>query len=234
MVSVGGGMALQEWTTGRRRHVRALRHGARAVFRSIPPMCVFLLLLLASSVVHASGLPEVQTGDLIFHTSRSAQSLAVQRATGSPYSHMGVILLQNGQPCVFEAVQTVRCTPLARWIGRGDGGRFVLKRLKAAPDAAAQAKLARVAKSFAGRPYDLNFDWSDARIYCSELVWKLYDRALGLRIGQLQQLRDFKLDDAAVRAKMRERYGKKVPLAESVISPVAMFESELLVEVGRR
>ncbi|GAB2898158.1 YiiX family permuted papain-like enzyme [Uliginosibacterium flavum] len=186
------------------------------------------------SAVQASGLPPVQTGDLIFHTSRSAQSLAVQRATGSPYSHMGVILLQDRQPCVLEAVQTVRCTPLANWIARGEGGHFVLKRLKAAPDAAAQAKLTRVAKSFAGRPYDLTFEWSDARIYCSELVWKLYERALDIRIGKLQQLRDFKLDDAAVRAKMRERYGEQVPLAEPVISPVAMFESELLVAVARR
>lgn len=192
------------------------------------------LLLCASSALQAAGLPPVQTGDLIFHTSRSAQSLAVQQATGSPYSHMGVILLQDGQPCVFEAVKTVRCTPLANWIARGNGGRFVLKRLKAAPDTAAQMKLARVAKSFAGRPYDLTFEWSDAHIYCSELVWKLYERALGLRIGTLQALRDFKLDDAAVRAKMRERYGEKVPLAEPVISPVAMFESELLVEVLRK
>ncbi len=195
---------------------------------------LLFLTLLASSSLQAAGLPAVQTGDLIFHTSRSAQSLAVQRATGSPYSHMGVILRQNGQPCVFEAVKTVRCTPLANWIARGEGGHFVLKRLKAAPDAAAQKKLQNTAQAFAGRPYDLTFEWSDARIYCSELVWKLYDRALGIRIGEQQKLRDFRLDDAAVRAKMRERYGEHVPLAEPVISPVAMFESGRLVEVLRR
>lgn len=195
---------------------------------------LLFLILLASSSLQAAGLPAVRTGDVIFHTSRSAQSLAVQRATGSPYSHMGVILQQNGQPCVFEAAKTVRCTPLANWIARGEGGHFVLKRLKAAPDVAAQAKLQKAARAFVGRPYDLTFEWSDQRIYCSELVWKLYDRALGIRIGELQKLRDFRLDDAAVRAKMRERYGENVPLAEPVISPVAMFESGRLVEVLRR
>ena len=52
----------------------------------------------------------LRDGDIIFHTSRSAQSLAIQRATHSPYSHMGLILYRNGQPYVFEAVGPVRCT----------------------------------------------------------------------------------------------------------------------------
>lgn len=71
-------------------------------------------------------------------------------------------------------------------------------------------------------------------MYCSELVWKLYDRALGLRIGELQRLKDFNLDDPAVRAKLRERYGDRIPLEETVISPVAMFRSPLLVTVVER
>lgn len=181
----------------------------------------------------AQAAPALQTGDLIFHTSRSAQSVAIQRATDSPYSHVGVVLQQPGGPCIFEAVQTVRCTPLSQWIARGSGGHFVVKRLRTSPDAADRAKLLKAAQVFAGRPYDLAFEWSDQRIYCSELVWKLYDRALGIRIGALQQLRDFKLDDPAVRAKLRERYGAKIPLAEPVISPAAMFNSSLLVEVRR-
>jgi hypothetical protein len=87
---------------------------------------------------------------------------------------------------------------------------------------------------FAGRPYDLTFEWSDDRIYCSELVWKVYDRGLGIDIGALQTLRNFNLADPAVRAKMRERYGDNVPLSEPVISPVAMFRSSLLVTVVER
>ena len=43
---------------------------------------------------------------------------------------MGVILFQSGKPYVFEAVATVRFTPLEKWIERGEGGRFVVKRLK--------------------------------------------------------------------------------------------------------
>ena len=81
------------------------------------------------------------------------------------------------------------------------------------------------ADSYEGKPYDLYFEWSDARIYCSELVWKMYRDAMGIEIGGLQKLREFDLADPAVKAKMRERYGTNVPLDEPVISPAAMFES---------
>ncbi len=69
-------------------------------------------------------------------------------------------------------------------------------------------------------------------MYCSELVWKLYDRALGVRIGTLQKLGEFNLDAPAVKAKMRERYGTRVPVGEPVISPGAMFDSPLLETVA--
>ena len=195
---------------------------------------VALALVLSFSASHAAALKD---GDIIFHTSRSAQSIAVQRATGSRYSHMGIVLLRGGKPYVFEAVSTVRYTPLGQWTARGNGGHYVVKRLRNADTLltpGAVAKLRAGTSDFEGRPYDLTFEWSDKRIYCSELVWKLYQRALGVRIGELQKIREFNLGDPAVRAKMRERYGDKVPMDEPVISPVAMFESPLLVTVETR
>ena len=206
-------------------------HNARRMTFKLP---VALALVLSSSASHAAALKD---GDIIFHTSRSAQSIAVQRATGSRYSHMGIVLLRGGKPYVFEAVSTVRYTPLAQWTARGNGGHYVVKRLRNADTLltpGAVAKLRAGTSDFEGRPYDLTFEWSDKRIYCSELVWKLYQRGLGVRIGELQKIREFNLGDPAVRAKMRERYGDKVPMDEPVISPVAMFESPLLVTVETR
>jgi Orthopoxvirus protein of unknown function (DUF830). len=191
-----------------------------------------LFFVCASSCARA--LPAVQDGDIIFHASRSAQSLAVQQATGSQYSHMGLILFREGKPYVFEAAATVRSTPLAEWIARGADGRYVVKRLQNArqiftPDAL--AKLRKTADTFADKPYDLTFEWTDTRIYCSELVWKIYDRALGIHIGELQKIRAFNLDAPVVKQKIRERYGDKIPLEETVISPQAMFTSPLLTTV---
>ena len=52
--------------------------------------------------------------------------------------------------------------------------------------------------------------------------------ATGLELGTLQKLRDLDLTDSAVKAKMRERYGKDIPLDERMISPAAMYDSGLL------
>ena len=193
----------------------------RGNMKKLPAALALLLPLLFCSAGHAAA--ELKDGDIIFHTSRSAQSLAVQRATGSRYSHMGIVLMRGGKPHVFEAVSTVRYTPLKRL---RDADRLLT------PEAV--AKLRARTSDFEGRPYDLTFEWSDQRIYCSELVWKLYQRALGVRIGELQKIREFNLADPAVRAKMRERYGDRVPMDEPVISPVAMFESPLLRTVETR
>ena len=195
-------------------------------------------LVLAFAALHAACAgarpPPLRDGDLIFHASRSAQSLAIQRATGSRYSHMGVILHRDGRPYVYEAIGPPVHTPLARWIARGDGGHYVVKRLRTPLSPQQEARLRAQAGAFSGRAYDLTFEWSDRRMYCSELVWKMYDRALGLKIGRLQRLRDFRLDDPAVRAKLRERYGARLPLDEPVISPVAMYDSPLLSTVASR
>lgn len=196
-----------------------------------------LALLAASLAWHAqAGATEVRLrdGDIIFHTSRSAQSVAIQRATHSRYSHMGMILHRDGRPYVFEAVSTVKFTPLAQWTARGEGGRYVVKRWRDADtrlDEAGAVRLREHAEAMAGRRYDLAFEWSDERIYCSELVWKAYERAFGIRIGETRRLADFDLTDPAVRVKLRERYGAAIPLQETVISPQAMFDSPLLTTV---
>jgi hypothetical protein len=176
-------------------------------------------------------------GDLIFHISLSAQSQAIQLATHSPYSHCGLLYKTNGEWQVFEAVQPVKLTPLARWVARGQGQHFVVKRLRDAQTALTPAALGRLRA--AGQPmmrhnYDLAFEWSDERIYCSELIWKVYDRGLHRQLGKLQQLRDFDLSHPAVRAKLRERYDAQLPLSEPVISPASIFSSPELVTVVRR
>ena len=176
-------------------------------------------------------------GDLIFHTSQSAQSQAIQLATHSPYSHCGLLYKANGEWQVFEAVQPVKLTPLSRWVARGQGQHFVVKRLRDAATALTPAALARLraaGRPLLGRDYDLAFNWSDRQIYCSELIWKVYDRGLHRQLGRLQQLHDFDLRNPAVQAKLRERYGNRLPLSEPVISPASIFNSAELVTVVSR
>lgn len=175
-----------------------------------------------------------QQGDIIFQTSRSSQSLAIQKATGSVYSHMGIIFIRNSKPYVLEASSKVKYTPINEWINRGLDGKYVIKRTKTALTDEQKKQLAIESQRYINKPYDLSFEWSDNRQYCSELVWKIYANGIGMKIGQLQQLKEFNLTSPTVKAKLAERYGSAIPLNETVISPKSMFDSPLLITVGQK
>jgi len=65
------------------------------MFRGRLPLGLIVALLLPACAGAATPLRD---GDIIFHTSRSAQSVAIQRATHSPYSHVGLVLYRDGKP----------------------------------------------------------------------------------------------------------------------------------------
>jgi hypothetical protein len=193
-----------------------------------------MLLSVASIACGSPNDYAPRDGDIVFQVSRSEQSRAIQRATGSRYSHMGIVYLEDGRPYVFEAIEPVRSTPLNEWVARGEGGHFVVKRLRSANSDLTRETLRRmreVGKRFRGRHYDVSFEWSDERMYCSELVWKIYDRAAGVKLAPLQHFGDFRLDDPVVRSKIQARFGDGLPVNEEVISPGAVFESVVLETV---
>jgi len=173
----------------------------------------------------------LQNGDIIFHTSNSNQSKAIQIATNSQYSHMGIIFQVENDWFVFEAIQPVKMTPLSEWTKRGKNGRYVVKRLKNS-DKVLTPKILKtmrqIGRKHLGKDYDLLFEWSDEKIYCSELVWKIYKDGAGIEIGELGQYSDFDLSHPTVKSKVSERYGANLPLNEKVISPASIFNSNKL------
>ena len=174
---------------------------------------------------------EVQNGDIIFQTSKSSQSKAIQLATNSKYSHMGIIYRIDGQLFVYEAVQPVKLTLLNEWINRGENGHYVIKRLKNSDEILNEmtlTKMKQVGEKYKGKNYDLYFEWTNDKIYCSELVWKIYKEGANIEIGELEKLSDFDLTNKIVQQKMKERYGNTIPMDEKVISPVEMFNSDKL------
>ncbi|ALM50637.1 peptidoglycan peptidase [Flavobacterium psychrophilum] len=193
-------------------------------------LTILIAILFISCQKDPVNTKSLQNGDLIFQTSQSAQSQAIQLATKSKFSHCGLIFLDDGKYYVFEAMQPVQKTPLADWIARGKDSHYVVKRLKNDKVLTADnlKKMQAAGKRMTGKNYDLYFEWSDDRIYCSELIWKIYKEGTGLEIGKLEELADFDLSNPAVKAKLKERYGNTIPKHEKVISPAAIFDSELL------
>lgn len=205
---------------------------------------ITILLLLSTIIYGCSNVQSekaiqelgqtIQNGDIIFQTSQSGQSKVIQLATNSNYSHMGVVYENEGQFFVYEAVQPVKLTPLKEWINRGEKGHYVIKRLKNADKVLTKetlTKIKQIGEKYKGKNYDIYFEWSDDKIYCSELVWKIYKEATGIEIGELQELSDFDLTNEIVQKKMKERYGDNIPKDEKVISPAAMFNSDKLTTI---
>jgi len=193
------------------------------------PTLAPLLLLLATTPATPSP-PELQTGDVVFQTSRSRQSAAIQRATRSPWSHVGIVEVTKAGTFVLEAIQPVSRTPWERWRRRGAGGRVLVMRARGL-DPAAAGRVIAVAKGFLGRPYDPWFRWDDGRIYCSELVTKAFERGAGIALGERQPVGELAIE--GLEAELRRRFGR-IPADLVLVSPASIAADADLEVVGGR
>jgi len=177
----------------------------------------------------------LQDGDLVFQRSRSAQARAIALATGSPWTHVGLVRLREGRPWVLEAVQPVRWTPFDTWASRGRDQQVVVRRHAEArtlwtPEAL--ARLDALAQAWVGRDYDAHFTPGDETLYCSELVREAWLGAVGIELAELRPVSSYQVDDPALRDAMVRRWGR-VPEALPVVAPSDLLDAPGLVEVAR-
>lgn len=192
----------------------------------------FLYLLLFIVPLTAC-TQQYRDGDIIFQSSPSRQSAAIEEATQSPYSHCGIIFYENNVAYVYEAVQPVGKRRLDEWIEIGVNAEFVVKRLDTIQLTENKKKaLKNYAIEQFGKNYDGKFNWSDKEMYCSELVYKCYWNACQIKLATPKPLREFNIDGPIVRKIMKERYGNDIPYDEPMISPDQLVNSRLLITVN--
>ena len=204
------------------------------IYRHFNFYILFFFIILFFSFKCNFSTSKLQSGDIVFQISPSSQSRAIQIATGSDYSHVGILFVMKETYYVFEGVQPVRYISFTEWIKNGERSHYVVKRLKDHKkhlNSSSVKKMISIGNNFLGKDYDFYFEWTDKRIYCSELVWKIYKRALDIEIGELKKLSEFNIDNPYVKNKLNERYGMKIPYNEPVISPGDIFDSDFLYTV---
>ena len=175
-----------------------------------------------------------RNGDIVFQTSKSQLGPAIEIATGSKITHCGVTLRVNDTMFVYEAVGPVRRVLLSEWIRFGVGERFTVKRLHNATDVMTPQvieKMLKIYRKLEGRDYDVNFEWSDERLYCSELVYKMFKRGAGVELGRIERFGDFNLDDELVQFWIDMYFPKGPNLKEKVVTPVSILSDTTLVTV---
>jgi Permuted papain-like amidase enzyme, YaeF/YiiX, C92 family len=185
-----------------------------------------LLFTLISSSYASCPLKD---GDVVFIKSQTEQSRLLKSTTGSDWSHVGMAFQNQGHWDIIEAVQPVRWTDLLSFIMRSRDGKFEVKRATFKFDA-------EVVRAYAedklGLDYDLIFGWDSERWYCSELVWKAYEKASGVHLGELEKIGSLKVDHPQVLSETKkrfERYGLEFDLKAwknyQVITPIQMKNS---------
>ena len=162
----------------------------------------------------AAEMPALKTGDIVFQTTAGGQSTAIMFASGSLYTHMGVVELdKTGKPMVVEAVGPVRTIPLQKWVAKGIGKRVTVKRVTGLTEEQAKAAVGR-AHYYDGRPYDIFFYESKDAIYCSELVHAAFKEGPQLTLGTEEKVSDLKINNIAARKLIEQRW-RKHPACQS-------------------
>lgn len=185
-----------------------------------------IISIVAFSIYSFKQTSPYKDGDIIFQTTKGETGLAIQLATHSQYNHCGMLFFENNQWVVYEAVQPVSRISLADFNARGKG--TVMRLAHTALSPIDIGKLKAVFKTYENKNYDLAFNWSDDRLYCSELVYKLYQKGLNIELCKPRKLRDFDLSNPLVKQKLTEKYSGNIPLDEPMVSPQDIFSSTLL------
>ena len=127
-----------------------------------------LALLFISVSCNNLEINEIQVGDVVFIEGGSQQAPYIKLGTMSRWTHCGVIVDTPDGLQVLEASKTVRLTPVEKFIGWAVGGNWCIKR--------PTHTLQRPVKyhKYLCQPYDLEFQFDNGKMYCSELVWLIY------------------------------------------------------------
>jgi uncharacterized protein YycO len=150
------------------------------------------LTLLAAAIMIANipgqpGDPHCEkwkSGDIVFLNGTSFRSRTVRllQKYSSDYSHVGIVVVENGVPYVVHADPSDDKVVRQRWadiVARGDISGGAVYRVRGGDDATL-AVVVETAGEYARNaiPFDHEFDLKTTdKLYCTELVWRAYKAA---------------------------------------------------------
>lgn len=149
------------------------------------------LLVLISLFFSFQAHSKLKVGDILLQPLYCWSCSLIEAQTKSEYSHIGVVIeIKKNDIYVAEAFHKVRKVTLAEYLSKTEKGSAV-KILR--PYFVSQNLLQIYNKEFDGLNYDRDFRWNNfdsmgEKIYCSELLYKLFKRA-GMHFPKSQRMR---------------------------------------------
>src|ERR1051326_1163247 len=167
---------------------------------SIGSMCWFAsarFVATSASKPKNINATSLHSGDIIFRRGVSIESQAVIAMDGaSTFSHVGIVLRQRDAVLVVHVVpgeggaDTTKIEPIEDFL-RSDRASAARAYRVISENPSQIERAVEIAKDYAQRqiPFDKNFDLtSDDALYCTELVWRAYQKAgLDLVDGHLDE-----------------------------------------------
>jgi uncharacterized protein YycO len=196
------------------------------------------LLTLALSSCGIAGKSKVAAyqpvaGDILFQSLPNPAGMdlvdAIEGATGSPYSHCGMVFQEDGKWQVIEAIGPVKVTPLKDYLARGRGRQVWAYRFGGADRRHVPAALAAMKKDL-GKPYDPRYRFDDEAIYCSELIWRGWKAATGKELGETVTLGSLNWQPYRPVIEAIEGQGN-LPLDRKMITPRDLAKAKELTRV---
>ena len=182
----------------------------------------FSSMLTETFTAQTESIKDIREGEVIFQTSQSEQSPLLQIATRSKITHCGIIVMKNGKPYVLETLKTLVLTPLDKFIARGKDGRYWLKR----PE---KDNIKIKYNSYLVKPYDLAFKFDNGKFYCSELIYDIYLKQLGIELCKPKKVGDYLILGTDKLPKIEKAMKKRgITKEQYAVAPVDIFNSEHL------
>lgn len=171
-----------------------------------------------------------RTGDIILQPLNCYLCSMIEAEEASPYSHIGLVVVDgNNQVKVVEAYKKVTIVTLSEFLAKTEVGQksLVLRsREHFSQENFTTLLLDYYFTTFHDRPYDAEFSLDNEKLYCSELVMKLLNPFLSVKIPTKKMHFDHN------RSAWESYFRGKIPDGAMGIAPADFLRSGLFFQVG--
>ena len=189
------------------------------LFLESSPMRFILLIismLLLAGCGNSIDVANLQEGDVVFIESQSSQSPYIKVGTMSKWTHCGVVVNTPEGLKILEASKTVRLTPFAKFIGSAKNDNWTVKR----PDQKLEKSISY--SKYLGMPYDLEFKFNNGKMYCSELVWLVYQDQ-GVELCKPRKVSSFICTRIPRVKKLMQK--RNISMEQTAVAPVDLYKA---------
>lgn len=177
---------------------------------------LIILAIVSASCCNNVDVDTLQEGDIVFIESRSAQSPYIKVGTMSKWTHCGVVVNTPEGMKVLEASKTVRLTPFAQFIGAAKREHWCVRRPKQTLHTSIQYQ------KYLGLPYDLEFKFDNGKMYCSELVWLIYNEQ-GIELCKPRKVSSFLM--TRIPKVMKLINDRNISMEQVAVAPVDIYKA---------